>query len=208
MGGTVALTVAFEVPIFQIAPKLLHRFGSDILLLVAAAAYVTRVVGYTFIPANHVQWVLLLEPLHGVTYACTQTAIVDFVARRTPVGYEASGQGFVYTMRGIGAVLGLYFGGWAQDKFGPRAMFRASAGVVLIGATVFAASVGVSYLTSSTGMGTVELDRPNERQSTSNSNNPQHVHMALSQDETDLEDGNDKMGGEGQVELTGLGRKR
>jgi len=137
MGLTVVLTVAFEIPIFQIAPYLLDKLGAGALLLLACLCYIVRAVGYTLIPQGHILYVLLLEPLHGVTYGCTQTAIVDFVAQAMPSGYEASGQGLAYLFRGIGSVAGLFLGGWAEDTVGPRLMYRISSLTVLIGSTVF-----------------------------------------------------------------------
>jgi hypothetical protein len=143
MGFTVLLTVAFEIPIFQVAPQLLERFGPIGLLLLAGLGYIVRVLGYTCIPAGHMAYVLFLEPLHGVTYACSQMAAVDFVARRMPFGYEASGQGLVYLFRGMGSVLGLALGGWAEDHWGPRSMYRSSALFVTCGCLVLLAVVAV-----------------------------------------------------------------
>ena len=76
MGMTVLLTVSFEIPIFQVAPSLLERFGSGTLLLVASACYIVRAVGYSCIPKGHILYVLGLEPLHGVTYACSQVSVL------------------------------------------------------------------------------------------------------------------------------------
>ena len=136
MGWTVVFTVAFEIPIFNVAPQLLERWGATKLLLVGCFGYIIRVVGYTFIPTGHVAYVLLLEPLHGVTYACSQTACVDFVANLMPPGYEASGQGLAYLFKGAGSILGLLLGGWAEENIGPRFMYRISALIVAIGAIV------------------------------------------------------------------------
>ena len=137
MGWTVVLTVAFEIPIFHIAPKLLQRYGANILLQVAAACYVVRVIGYSLIPQGQIAWVLLLEPLHGITYASSATASVGFVTQFIPPGYEATGQGLLYFIRGAGSVLGLFFGGWLEEILGPRIMYRISATVVACGSVVF-----------------------------------------------------------------------
>ena len=137
MGITVLLTVAFEIPIFHIAPKLLERFGASLLLQAASACYIIRVFGYTFIPEGKIGYVLLLEPLHGITFACSVTATVEFVSQFMPEGYEATGQGFLYVVRGCGSVLGLLFGGWAEDHLGARTMYRCFAAVVSVGAICF-----------------------------------------------------------------------
>jgi hypothetical protein len=136
-GITVALTVMFEVPIFQVAPGLLRKYGAGLLLLAANAAFVIRIIGYTIIPDGHIFWVLLLEPLHGVTYACSQTAAVEYVGERMPRGAESSGQGIVNFIRGSGSVIGLCLGGVIQDKLGPRVMYRLFAFTITIGMSIF-----------------------------------------------------------------------
>jgi hypothetical protein len=137
MGGTVVLTVAFEIPIFHWAPYMLERWGAHAIMILAGLAYMTRVLVYSILPQGHVVYVLWWEPLHGVTYACSQSAIVHFVAHAMPPGYEASGQGLVCLFRGMGSMLGLWLGGWAVDTIGPRYMYRASAGVVAFGMVIF-----------------------------------------------------------------------
>ena len=79
MGMTVLLTVSFEIPIFRVAPSLLERLGSGRLLLVASFCYISRAVGYSCIPKGHILYVLGLEPLHGVTYACSQVSFVVYM---------------------------------------------------------------------------------------------------------------------------------
>ena len=125
MGITVILTVAFEIPIFQVAPTLLERSNVSTLLLVACVSYIVRVLGYAAIPKGHIAYVLLLEPLHGVTYACTHTAAVDTAARYSPVGWEATGQGLISMVRGAGSLvrgMGGATSGWpshVQNQFMP-----------------------------------------------------------------------------------------
>jgi hypothetical protein len=133
MGCTVVLTVVFEIPVFAISARLLEYFGTSHLLRIAMICYIVRVIGYSFIPHGHVQYAFLLEPLHGVTYACSQTAVVDFVHQRTPRGYEATGQSFVYIFRGLGSVLGLIIGGYMTDVIGARMVYRIAALIVSVG---------------------------------------------------------------------------
>ena len=134
---TVAVSVMFELPIFQLAPSLLRAHGVGTLLLVANVAYIVRILGYTFIPQGHVAYVFLLEPLHGVTYACSQTSMVEYVQSQMPLGAEASGQGIVNLIRGVASVLGMGLGGIAQDVFGPRTMYRIFVVTVTIGMSFF-----------------------------------------------------------------------
>lgn len=67
-GVTVIVTVIFELPIFHYASSVLRWLGNPgTMLQWASLAYITRVIGYSFIPKDHPNIVLLLEPLHGVT---------------------------------------------------------------------------------------------------------------------------------------------
>jgi MFS family permease len=152
MSLTVVMTVAFEIPIFHVAPKLTDMLTSSGLVFLASASYVIRVLGYTFVPTGRSWWVLLLEPLHGVTYACSQTATVDFATKLIPEsGKEATGQGLLQFFTGVGSVLGLLLGGWMDDVYGPRWMYRVSAIIVSIGSCIFGGALlgGVRWSSSS-----------------------------------------------------------
>jgi Na+/melibiose symporter-like transporter len=136
-GFTNLITVLFEIPIFQYADNFLNLFGQEILLKTACLAYVTRVVGYTFIPKEHVAFVLFLEPLHGVTYACAKTAIVDFASKKTPLGFESTGQGIMSMFQGLGEIIGLCLGGWIEDRYSSVILYRSYASIVALGLTIF-----------------------------------------------------------------------
>lgn len=133
---SVLLTVLFEIPIFHIAPNLLQKYGTTKLLLTACFCYITRVIGYTLVSAGQPWWVLLFEPLHGVTYACASLSAVEFVSQLVPKGYDASGQGILYALKGFGSCLGVLFGGIGADLLGPRTMYRVLAAVVATGSAI------------------------------------------------------------------------
>jgi len=137
-GLSVVITVVFELPIFHFAPKLLKKYGMGRLEQLACLAYVVRVIGYTLVPPSRAFLVLLLEPLHGVTYACDKTSSVEFVARSTPKGHEAAGQGILSALKdGGGSFLGLTVGGLLEQTYGPRVMYRTLATAVTIGLVLF-----------------------------------------------------------------------
>jgi len=136
-GLSVLVTVLFEIPIFHYSPILLAYFGAEILQIIACLAYVTRVVGYTYVPQDHMALVLFFEPLHGVTYGCSKLSSVEFAAKITPRGYEASGQGILSLLIGIGSVVGLSLGGWIEEVHGPVTLYRSYAGIVGIGLLSF-----------------------------------------------------------------------
>jgi len=135
-GLTVVFTVAVEVPAFSIAPLMLQRYGCGRMLLGAGIAYVIRVVGYTLIPYGKMYIVLMLELLHGVSYAGSKAGSVEFISRSIPEGHEAAGQGILMFVTYSGIVAGLIVAGWIQETLGARYMFRVMAVIVSIGLIV------------------------------------------------------------------------
>ena len=97
-------------------------------------------MGYSLLPTGHVVLVLLLEPLHGVTFACAQMSTVHFVASspHMPKGSEASGQGLLGVFKGLGSVTGLLLGGVLEESLGPRIMYRIFAAIVAVGMAILA----------------------------------------------------------------------
>jgi len=80
---------------------------------------------------------LMLETLHGVSYAGSKTGSVEFIARMMPEGYEASGQGILIFVTYFGVVAGLVMAGWIQETLGGYVMFRVMAGIVSVGMMMF-----------------------------------------------------------------------
>ena len=92
------------------------------MLFTACMSFVVRTAGYTLIQRMGIK-ILLLDLLHGVLYACSQSAGVAFVEEMIPNGYEASGQGLLSLIRGVGASLGLLLGGIIEERFGATFLY-------------------------------------------------------------------------------------
>lgn len=135
-GLSVVFTVLMEIPCFHYAPELLKQFGPGKMLLIAGCAYVIRVLGYTVVPKGHMWMILILETLHGFTYACQKVGSVEYVARLMPKGYEASGQGILILISYFGVVFGLFVAGWVQEALGPRMMYGIMGSIVMVGVLV------------------------------------------------------------------------
>mmetsp|Transcript_18652 Transcript_18652/g.38128 ORF Transcript_18652/g.38128 Transcript_18652/m.38128 type:complete len:525 (+) Transcript_18652:233-1807(+) len=135
-GCTVVFTVLFELPLFYLAPFLLKHHGPGRLLLYAGGAYVVRVLGYTIVPEGHMGIILMLETLHGISYANLKTGSVEFVSLIVPKGSEATGQGILIFVNYLGVVVGLAFGGWLQEISGPRVMYACMGLIAFFGIAV------------------------------------------------------------------------
>lgn len=140
-GLTVVVTVIFEIPIFHFAPRILNSVGYQTMQKVACIAYFTRVVGYTLIPSDKMFLVLLLEPLHGVTYACSKTATVQMASEITPDGYEATVQGIISMLTSFGSVIGVSLGGWIEDEYSDISLYRSYAVIVFVGLLFYNLSI-------------------------------------------------------------------
>eukprot|EP00931_Biecheleriopsis_adriatica_P079998 TRINITY_DN53356_c0_g1_i1.p1 TRINITY_DN53356_c0_g1~~TRINITY_DN53356_c0_g1_i1.p1 ORF type:complete len:497 (-),score=88.94 TRINITY_DN53356_c0_g1_i1:47-1480(-) len=135
-GLSVVVTVIFELPIFAYAKPLLERLGTRRMVLLGQAAWVVRAAFYA--QMSVAGSVLLIEPLHGVTFALVWTAAIDHVAKPEICGegLEASAQGLLNAcFMGVGPIVGLLAGGMLFDRVGGHAAYA-----------TFAVSVSVSGL--------------------------------------------------------------
>eukprot|EP01083_Nonionella_stella_P078495 214871_1 len=131
-GISVLFTIVLEIPVFYASPTLLHSLGPGNMLILACAAYVFRTIGYVLVPKMGLI-VFALDLLHGITYACAQSASVAYIASIMPDSYEASGQGILMLIKGMGGAIGLVLGGVAQEYIGSRALYACLSSLVAFG---------------------------------------------------------------------------
>ncbi|CAE8727098.1 unnamed protein product [Polarella glacialis] len=138
-GLSVVVTVVFELPIFSYAKSIVARLGTRNMILLGQAAWVVRALFYA---CMSVPWtVLLIEPLHGVTFALVWTAALQHIAdpQVAGEGLEASAQGLLtMCFGGIGPMIGLFFGGLLFDKVGNHAVYAIFAVAVLSAGMIYA----------------------------------------------------------------------
>lgn len=134
-GLSVGVNVLFELPIFWYASKFMALFGHDGLFMIAMICFVVRVYGYTLLtPAT--KWVvLLLEIMHGVTFACfwiASTDISKILVHQTRGAFWStaipSSVNMLYSA--VGCSLGSVVGGWAMNRYGSREMYTFTACIV------------------------------------------------------------------------------
>lgn len=132
-GYTVGVTVMLEIPVFAHSQTLLTKLGHDGLLVVAMVAYSIRVFGYTLLSPETVHWVLLLEILHGITFATAWTATVDFSAQFAPKEWSTVVQSLTSAFWScFGGGLGPIIGGLIYHKNGAVVMFRGAGSLILV----------------------------------------------------------------------------
>ena len=140
-GLSVVVTVVFEIPLFSYSQKLLKKIGTNGCITLCSVAYIVRVIGYTLVRRG--AWVLLFEPLHGVTIALSSTACVEVMASITPPDLAATGQMFLNSVRSLlGSTTGVIVGGYLIQVWGEAVLYRCAAMMVTIGLFAFLAGNG------------------------------------------------------------------
>jgi len=163
-GLSVAVTVSFEIPIFHYSDRLLKVLNNHQLMTIACLAYIFRVVWYTSF-AN--PWmVLVVEPLHGVTFACKALAAVHYAAELAPPGLETSAQGLGNTILQLGVITGSIVGGSIMDSHGSIFLYRAAAALVAATLLVYLA-VTLSYTGASSLYKGREIRKPADEEESS-----------------------------------------
>ena len=139
MGFSVTVTVVFEIPIFAVSEKIVPKLGPTILIAIAMGSFVVRVLGYTVVPGA--AWLLLLEPLHGVTYSCFTLATVHYLNEHVPMHMISTAQGFMSSITACGAAAGAVLGGWVMDlPNGGLILFRSDTIIMALVMVLFLAS--------------------------------------------------------------------
>ena len=161
-GYTVGVTVLLELPIFHFSDYLLSKLGHDFLFIASMLAYSMRVFGYTFLSPETAHWVLALEFLHGITFACMWIASIDYAAAIAPKEWSTTVQSTLSTaLSCVGGGLGPVLGGLVMNHYGAIFMFR---GMALVVAATFVVHLFV-LLVYKQGHGHFLQHVQNERQS-------------------------------------------
>lgn len=142
-GLSIVLSVMIEIPMYAVAPRLLSSSLPAVtpatILLVAAAAYAVRVLGYAL--TSTPMAALGFELLHGVTFASADAAFFALLATRgamTVPGAEASVQATYSVVRALGMATGAGLGGVILQSAGASTLYVLAAVVVMAAAAAFA----------------------------------------------------------------------
>ncbi len=136
MGLALTIATASEIPAMFFSDRILRRFGARGMLIIAMATIGLRLLAYS---ATSATWlILLIQVVHGLTFAAVYTAGVYFADQVAPPGMKATAQGmFNGTLMGFGSGAGGLLGGVLMDRFSPAGMYAAIGGLVLVGLFAF-----------------------------------------------------------------------
>lgn len=132
VGIVLLVSTMFELPVMFFSTSLLSRLGDRGLFVASLAVISLRNLVYGISPnALHI---VLIQVLHGFTFAGLWLAGVNFVAQNAPTGLKATAQGLFNTVLiGFGFATGNLLGGVLIDLVGVRGMYLSTSLVVLLG---------------------------------------------------------------------------
>jgi MFS family permease len=107
MSVSVTLTCVAEVPVFHFSGAIIKRIGLTNSAALVLVAFVVRLSAYSTMGTWPTLWlVLLVEPLHGLTFGLAWATGTAFAKAAAPRGLEATMQSaFASSYFGLGAAL-------------------------------------------------------------------------------------------------------
>jgi MFS transporter, PPP family, 3-phenylpropionic acid transporter len=136
MGVALMVSTASEIPALFFGNHFLRRFGARGLLIIAMATIGLRLICYSLTTLFWV--VLLIQLVHGLTFAIILIAGVSYADQVAPAGMKATTQGmFSGTLMGFGAATGGLLGGVLMERFQPAGMYGIVGAIVLVSLVAF-----------------------------------------------------------------------
>ncbi|KAL4423566.1 hypothetical protein ABPG77_004606 [Micractinium sp. CCAP 211/92] len=139
MGAVLTANALPELPAFYYFGSILSAMGMYTLLFTATATLGLRIWAYSLLPRIGLKWIVPIEALHAVTYACGWSASAVNSSKIAPPGLEGTTQGlFQGLWTGVGCGLAGILGGVLYGSHGAEFLFRLS-GLAILGCTAASA---------------------------------------------------------------------
>jgi PPP family 3-phenylpropionic acid transporter len=139
MGVTVMVATLAELPTFFFGDRLLKRFGSYGLFLVAMVMNGLRPL--LFAISETVTPILLIQAMNVLAFPATWLAGVAYADEHAPNNLKTTAQGLFGTVVfGVGMAVGGFFGGLLLESIGGQGLF-AVYGAVVMGVTIVVALI-------------------------------------------------------------------
>src|SRR5207247_1978443 len=113
--------------------RLIARFGAERLFAASVTVAALRWLAISLVASRAA--LLMLAPLHGVSFACAYAAAVTIMRARAPAEAPTPAQGLLSSALGAGSGLGMLCAGALLDRFGGRVLFSLAAAVAASAAT-------------------------------------------------------------------------
>ena len=120
-----------EFPLILCSGALIRRFGIRPLFLLALVGTALRLFGFAW--GSSLATVLLLQPLHALTFGAYHVSGVSWVAKCFPVENQSSAQAIYSALTtGLGGVLGSAFAGVVLQHYGYMTMYMSCGAATLL----------------------------------------------------------------------------
>lgn len=125
IGAMWSFGVAVEVALMTVAPAILRRLSPERTLILASLAAALRWAILS--GAETPFWVLLQQPLHGLTFGLWYLACAGWVQSRAPHDLRATFQSLLISFMGAGMLVGYGVGGSILEHRGGSALYQGAA---------------------------------------------------------------------------------
>lgn len=134
-GVGIFLMASSEMPVMAIAPRLIKRYNSILLIMVAAVFYILRNFLICLAPALPVLFLGML--MQGFSYGLFTAVITYYVTYHLKKPDQMMGQTMIGIMSsGLGSMIGNVLGGVLQDQLGITAMFIFACSITVLGVVI------------------------------------------------------------------------
>jgi PPP family 3-phenylpropionic acid transporter len=122
MGFSLSIATVSELAIMYYSDRLLARWGAKRIIIFSLAAFIVRTLAYAY---TTVPWLaLLIQLLHGPSFAAMWVAGVHHADEIAPAGVRATAQGiFSGVTMGLGSAFGAIIGGVLYENLGAASTY-------------------------------------------------------------------------------------
>lgn len=132
------LSALSEIPVMLFSGKIIQKIGSKGLLVIAFIIFGVRWILYSFITDPYL--VLLVQLLHGLSFAAFLVGSISYINDHTPAGLNTTAIALFNTVGfGLGSMTGSLIGGYLYDRWGLPVLFQVFAVIILAGLVIFLA---------------------------------------------------------------------
>jgi len=139
VGAAWAVGVGVEIVVMLLAPRILPRLRSALLLGLCGAVASGRWLGLSLLRGRGA--LLALQSLHGVTFGLWYLSQVQYIQNRAPEHLRTSLQSMALAAMGMGMVSGYLGGGVLFDLGGGALLYRAAAGAAALSTALYLLSL-------------------------------------------------------------------
>lgn len=122
LGWSMLISSLSEIPFLLLAGKIFKRIRMTHVLLVSGLATAARWFAYTL--TDKAEWLLPTQLLHGLIFIVLSVSLAMYINQEVPKALKASGQTLNGLLSlGVARIIGSFFGGFASEAYGMRAVF-------------------------------------------------------------------------------------